>query len=340
ESNQYINTNEWNMKNGYIIILLLFILTLDFYPKAESTESVTAYRLSAPLVVDGILNEPDYKNTPVTKFIQKDPDEGQPASQHSEVWTFYDDYNLYFSGRFYDTNPDSIDMTLMRRDNVIESDWLFVYLDTYNDNRTGYYFAVNAGGSVADGTLYNDSWDDNSWDGVWESKTSVDEYGWYVEIRIPFSQLRFHESESMVWGVNFNRDIKRRHEMSFYVMVPKSESGFVSRFADLTGLDGIKPKQRFELMPYFVQKAQYLIHDENDPFYKSNQYKTSLGADLKFSLGSNFNLDATLNPDFGQVEVDPAIVNLSAFETFYDEKRPFFIEGSNMFIFGYGGSNN
>ena len=175
----------------------------------------------------------------------------------------------------------------MRRDNVIESDWFFVYLDTYNDDRTGFFFAVNAGGSIADGTLFNDSWDDNSWDGVWESKTTVDENGWNVEIRIPFTQLRFKESEKMVWGINLNRDIKRKHEMSFYVMVPKNESGFVSKFADLHGLDGVKPKQRFEMLPYVVQKAQYLVHDENDPFYKANQYTTSIGADLKFGIGSN-----------------------------------------------------
>ena len=173
-----------------------------------------------------------------------------------------------------------------------------------------------------------------------KAKTTVDENGWNVEIRIPFTQLRFKESEKMVWGINLNRDIKRKHEMSFYVMVPKNESGFVSKFADLNGLDGVKPKQRFELLPYVVQKAQYLVHDENDPFYKANQYTTSIGADLKFGIGSNLNVDATINPDFGQVEVDPAVVNLSAFETFYEEKRPFFIEGSNIFSFGYGGANN
>jgi hypothetical protein len=228
----------------------------------------------------------------------------------------------------------------MRRDNIVESDWFFVSLDTYNDDRNGYFFAVNAGGSIADGTLYNDGWDDDSWDGIWESKTRVDEKGWYVEMRIPFTQLRFKESDKMVWGINLDRDIKRRHEMSYYIMVPKNESGFVSKFADLVGLDGIKSKQRFEVLPYFVQKAQYLVHDENNPFYKSKQYKTSLGADLKFSVGSNLNVDATINPDFGQVEVDPAIINLSEFETFYQEKRPFFIEGSNIFAFGYGGANN
>lgn len=329
------------MRNVYaIFFFLITILFTNALAKNDSTETVTAYRLQTPLVVDGILNESVYQNVPVSRFIQKDPDEGKPASEKSEVWVTYDDYNIYFSGRFFDSNPDSIDATLMRRDNVIESDWIWIYLDPYNDDRTGYFFAVNAGGSVCDGILFNDSWDDNSWDGIWEKKTTIDKDGWNVEIRIPFTQLRFKESDKMVWGININRDIKRRHEMSFYVMVPKKESGFVSKFADLVGLDGIKPKQRFEVLPYIVQKAQYLVHDFNDPFYKSNQYATSIGADLKFSLGSNLNVDATINPDFGQVEVDPAIVNLSAFETFYTEKRPFFIEGSNIFSFGMGGANN
>lgn len=320
--------------------LLMILSTALFASKNDSTQTITSYRLNEQVIIDGILNESVYSNPAVTTFTQKDPQEGKPISEKSEVWVSHDDHNIFISGRFSDSNPELIDVTLMRRDNVIESDWFFVYLDTYNDDRTGYFFAVNAGGSIADGTLFNDSWDDNSWNGVWESKTTVDENGWNVEIRIPFTQLRFKESEKMVWGINLNRDIKRKHEMSFYVMVPKNESGFVSKFADLYGLDEIKPKQRFELLPYVVQKAQYLVHDANDPFYKANQYITSIGADLKFGVGSNLNVDATINPDFGQVEVDPAVVNLSAFETFYEEKRPFFIEGSNIFTFGYGGSNN
>ena len=329
------------MKNYlFLICFLLSGFSSLFASKNDSTQTVTSYKLTEQLVVDGILEEQVYSNPPITSFTQKDPNEGKPVSERSEVWVSHDDHNIYISGRFWDSNPDSIDVTLMRRDNVVESDWFFVYLDTYNDDRTGYFFAVNAGGSIADGTLFNDSWDDDSWDGIWEKQTTVDESGWNVEIRIPFTQLRFNESDKMTWGINLNRDIKRKHEMSFYVMVPKNESGFVSRFADLIGLDGIKSKQRLEILPYVVQKAQYLVHDSNDPFYKSNQYKTTVGADLKFSLGSNLNVDATFNPDFGQVEVDPAIVNLSAFETFYSEKRPFFIEGSIIFSFGYGGANN
>lgn len=323
-----------------IFTLVVFSIVNFAIQKSDSTKTVTAYKLNKPLVVDGILDELAYSNSAITDFIQKDPEEGKPATEKSKVWIFYDDANIYFCGKFYDSNPDSIDATLMRRDNVVESDWFWIYLDPYNDDRTGYYFAVNPAGSICDGTLYNDSWDDNSWDGIWENKTRIDKEGWSVEVRIPFTQLRFKESEHMKWGFNLNRDIKRKHEMSFYVMVPKTQSGFVSRFADLIGLNGIKTRQRFEVLPYIVQKAQYLIHDENDPFYKSNQYKTSIGADLKFSIGSNLNVDATFNPDFGQVEVDPAVVNLSAFETFYTEKRPFFIEGENIFEFGYGGANN
>jgi hypothetical protein len=308
--------------------------------KTDSTKAITSHRLKESLIIDGFLTESLYQNPAITEFTQKDPDEGKPASEKSEVWVSHDEFNLYFSARFYDSRPDSIDATLMRRDNLVESDWFWIYMDPYNDNRSGFYFAVNPGGSICDGTLYNDGAMDDSWDGIWENKTSIDEEGWNVEIKIPFTQLRFKESEEMIWGLNLNRDIKRKHEMSFYVMVPKGESGFVSRFADLKGLNGIRPKQRLEFLPYFVQKAQYLRHEKDDPFYKSNQYETSFGADLKFSLGSNLNVDATINPDFGQVEVDPAVVNLTEFETFYNEKRPFFIEGSSIFNFGYGGSNN
>ena len=329
------------MRYFYLLLIISLIpLITIFASNKDSTQTLKAFKLSEPIIIDGKLTEFVYSNPAITEFTQRDPDQGKPASEKTEVWIFYDESNIYFSGRFSDSSPDSIDATLMRRDNFVESDWFWIYLDPYNDNRTGFYFSVNPGGSICDGTLFNDDGMDDSWDGIWENKTSVDANGWNVEVRIPYTQLRFKESDEMTWGINLNRDIKRKHEMSFYVMVPRNESGNVSKFADLEGLKGIKSKQRFEVLPYLVQKAKYLVHDTNDPFYKSNQYSTSLGADVKFSLGSNLNVDATINPDFGQVEVDPAIVNLSEFETFYNEKRPFFIEGGNIFSFGYGGSNN
>ena len=325
--------------------LLLFFCCFLFITTSVAKQNFTpkkikAFRSQTPIKLDGKLDDEVWKNPPVKDFTQKDPNEGEPGSEATSVWVAYDNKHVYIAARMYDSEASLIDKSLMRRDEMSTSDWFYVYLDTYNDNRNAYFFAVNAGGSKGDGTVFNDSWDDDSWDGIWESKVSVDAEGWSCEIKIPFSQLRFNESEKMVWGVNFNRDIKRKQEMQYFVMVPKNESGFASHFADLEGLDGIKSAKRIEMKPYLVQKAQYLVHDSDDPFYKGNQYKTAIGADFKLGIGSNLNLDVTLNPDFGQVEVDPAVVNLSAFETFYDEKRPFFIEGANIFRFGRGGVNN
>ena len=330
------------MKKSLQILTFLFLPSLFFSAgKTNSDKVVSALKTeNIKIILDGNLNEPIWQNPPIKDFTQRDPNEGMPASEETHVWIAYDDENIYVAARCFDSHPELIDASLTRRDNYMLSDWFAFYVDPYNDKKSGYFFVVNAGGSIIDGVLFNDSWDDNSWDGIWEAKTKIDDKGWTVEMRIPFSQLRFKESDKMKWGINFAREIKRKNERAYYVMVPKKESGFVSRFAILDGLNGIKPKQRIEVLPYIVQKAQYLVHDANDPFYKSNQYKTLLGADFKIGVGSNLNIDGTINPDFGQVEVDPAVINLTAFESYFEEKRPFFIEGSNIFYFGIGGANN
>ena len=322
------------MKNIYIITVLLFI-SIFLEAKINNTP-LLINKLRSPISVDGNLTEDIYKGEPVCDFIQREPNEGEPSKEKSCVWLFYDESNVYISAMLYDSKPEEINTIIARRDNNWDSDLFMVYLDPYFDKRTGYYFGVNPGGGLNDGILYNDSWDDSRWDGIWEAKTKLTGNGWSVEMKIPYSQLRFNSAEEMIWGINISRRIKRLNERAYYVMVPSKESGFVSHFAELKGLTGIKPKQRFELLPYVVQKAQYIQHDKNDPYYKGEQYKTSFGVDFKVGLGSNLNLDATINPDFGQVEVDPAVVNLSAFETYYDEKRPFFLEGTNIFEFGWG----
>ncbi len=326
----------------FIAIIFCFcVSTLSAKGKkiGESTY-ITAYKLETPLTIDGKLNESVYSNAAISSFTQKDPIEGGRPSESTKVWISYNENAIFVSAKLYDDNADLIEGQLTRRDDDNQSDWFKLFLDPHYDRRSGYYFCVNPAGSIKDGIMYNDSWDDNSWNGIWDYSVQKSDDGWSVEIEIPFTQLRFNESKNMKWGINFSRVIQRKNESDYFIMIPKNESGFVSHFATLEGLNGIKPKQRIEILPYLVQKAQYLVHDENDPFYKSNQYKTTLGADLKIGLGSNLTLDGTINPDFGQVEVDPAVVNLSAFETYYDEKRPFFIEGSNIFSFGYGGSNN
>jgi hypothetical protein len=326
------------MKKRYLL-LVYFILIGVIEGKLGSTP-VIIKKLDNPISIDGILSEEIYNSNPICDFTQREPDEGQKSKEKTCVWVYFDESNLYIAAMLYDSKPDQINTTIARRDNNFDSDLFMVYLDPYNDKRTGYYFGVNAGGGLNDGILFNDSWDDNRWDGIWEAKTTLTNEGWSVEMRIPYSQLRFNNADEMTWGINFSRRIKRLNERSYYVMIPSTESGFVSHFAELKGIKGVKQKQRFELLPYVVQKAQYLQHDKNDPYYKGEQYQTTLGADLKIGIGSNLNLDVTVNPDFGQVEVDPAVVNLSAFETYYDEKRPFFLEGTNIFDFGWGGVNN
>lgn len=327
----------------FFILTIMFLFCANTFAKRDTTQvkrQVFAKRSNEVVKLDGKLTEEVWKNNPVDEFVQRDPVEGEMSTQKTNVWVAYDENNLYIAARLYDSNPDSISTRLGRRDDFVESDWFAIFIDSYNDKRNGFYFAVNPSGSIADGTMFNDSWDDESWDGIWEAVPSIDENGWIVEMKIPFSQLRFNSAQEIVWGINFRRDIQRRNEESYFVMVPKNESGFVSRFAELHGLNGIQPGQSLQVLPYVVQKAQYLIHDSNDPFYKSQQYKTSFGADIKWGLSSNLTLDATVNPDFGQVEVDPAELNLSAFETYYQEKRPFFIEGANLLYFGNGGINN
>lgn len=323
-----------------LIFVLLFAALTIIAKNKPGAPTVKAHKLDKSLTLDGELNEPVYKNTPIEGFIQKDPDEGKPSSERTNVWVSYDENYFYVSAYLYDSHPEEIDKQIARRDDYIRSDWFGVFIDSFNDDKTGFFFGVNSSGSRVDGTIFNDSRLDDSWDGIWEAATKLQKDGWTVEMKIPFSQLRFKSADKMVWGINFSRLIKRLNEESFYVMVPKTESGFVSLFADLEGLNKIDAKQRIELFPYVVQKGQFLIHDPKDPFYKGKQYRTTLGLDMKVSVGSNLNLDATISPDFGQVEVDPAVVNLSAFETFFPEKRPFFIEGANILRFGSGGSNN
>ncbi|MFC2087974.1 DUF5916 domain-containing protein [Calditrichota bacterium] len=307
----------------------------------DSINQVVANRVNENIKIDGCLTEYVWKNgNSVSKFTQRDPDEGKPSTQKTEVRVAYDETALYIGARMFDTNPDSIIARLSRRDDIEDSDRFFFFIDPYNDKRSGYYFALNAAGTYYDGILLNDDWDDNSWDGVWEGKVQIDDQGWTAEMKIPFSQLRFHQQDKYTWGVNFNRDISRNNEVSFWVYTPKDGSGFVSRFPSLVGIENIHVSRNIELLPYFRTKAEYMAVSSEDPFNDGSRYLPGIGGDIKFGIGSNLTLDATINPDFGQVEVDPAVVNLSDVETFYDEKRPFFIEGASIFNFGQGGARS
>ncbi len=330
-------------RNPYLGDMIAFLfLSVSTLVAQSSTPNLTiqAVRITEPIAIDGILSESTWTRPGFGKFTQRDPDEGKEPTEKTEVWVGYDDAALYIAAKMYDSAPDSIMAKLGRRDDYMTADWLFVFIDSYYDRRNGFQFALNAAGTRLDGTLYNDDWDEFSWDGVWEGRATIDQEGWVIEMRIPLSQLRFQDQEQYVWGINFRREIGRKNERDYVILKPKKESGFVSRFADLVGIEHITPPQRVEVLPYINTRAEYKQHAGDDPFNTGSRYFPGMGADLKIGLGSNLTLDATVNPDFGQVEVDPAVVNLSDVESYFQEKRPFFIEGANIFRFGRGGSNN
>ncbi|MCP2604677.1 carbohydrate binding family 9 domain-containing protein [Candidatus Aminicenantes bacterium AH-873-B07] len=333
------------MRKLIALIIAIFsfnpFLIFSFVEAKQTQEQkiIRAIRTNEQIRVDGILKEKVWKNRGYSDFVQSDPIDGAKPTEKTVVWIAYDDEALYVAAQLYDSQPELIVCRLGRRDDFLDSDWFIFAIDPYYDRRSGFQFAVNPAGSIVDWTLYNDEWRDNTWDGVWDWAVNVNEKGWTVEIKIPFNQLRFQKREEYIWGVNFVRIIKRKNERDTYVWIPKGDSGYVSRFAKLIGIRNISPGRHIEFFPYTVGEAKFSPSEPGNPFKTGKDYLGNIGFDIKIGVRSNLTLDATINPDFGQVEVDPAVINLSAYETYYQEKRPFFIEGSNIFnAFGRGGS--
>jgi hypothetical protein len=327
----------------YIILILLAILSGKAFTEtaAPNQKQVLAVRAKDKISLDGKLSESEWKDIYATSnFVQADPKEGAVPTEKTLVDILYDDDAIYFGARMYDSEPSKIEARLGRKDVELTADSFYVYLDPYHDGRTGYYFGINAAGTQYDGTLMNDSWNDSSWDGVWEGKATLDDKGWTAEFRIPYSQLRFTQTDHYTWGINFKRTISRKNENDYLSYTPKNGSGFVSRFPDLVGVENIQPKRTLEVIPYVTSRGEFFQSEAGDPLHDGSDFDPGFGSDAKIGLGTNLTLNATVNPDFGQVEVDPAVVNLSDVETFYPEKRPFFVEGSSIFTFGEGGASD
>jgi hypothetical protein len=314
------------------------------WPAAAEAEKVAhALRASGPISIDGRLDEPAWQAAPVAGgFLQRDPDQGQPATEATELRLLFDDRALYVGARLADDEPAAIVRQLSRRDAPAEADTFTLYLDPHRDRRTGVVLQVSAAGVQRDAAIYDDNFEDDTWDAVWESAVSVDDGGWSVEMRIPLSQLRFPTTPGHVWGVNACRVVYRKNESSWLELVPKNESGLASRMAGLEGIEGIEPGRHLELLPYVSGRAEYVAPaSPADPFNDGSRYFGGAGLDFRYGLGTGVALVGAVNPDFGQVEVDPAVVNLTAFETFYEEKRPFFTEGSQVFLrFGRSGASD
>jgi hypothetical protein len=287
--------------------------------------------------IDGLLDEDLWKRAAAaTDFVQISPDEGEPASEKTEARAVYDDDALYIGVRAFDSDPEGILGQLTRRDQESFSDWVRVAIDSYNDQRTAFQFGVNPKGVKQDVYRYDDTRVDPDWDAVWDVETSIDELGWTAEFRIPYSQLRFPAAEDQTWGLQFTRSIARKSETAYWAPRSTQDSGTVSRYGELRGMDSIEPHGRLEIAPYTLGRLERAPGDLTDPFYSENDTFASGGIDLKYGLSGNFTVDVTVNPDFGQVDADPARVNLSEFETFFPERRPFFVEGSNIFTFNIG----
>ena len=320
-----------------LVLFLVLIATLT-----TAAQQIQALKLTEKIIVDGKLDENIWRSSqPFSDFKQKDPNQGSLPSEKTEVWVAYDNEAIYVAARMYDSSPDSIMALLDRRDNLNTADWFGVFLDPYRDKRSGNYFVLGPSGTLADGVLYNDDWDDSDWDGVWEGRSTINDNGWTAEMRIPFSQLRFQDNDQQVWGINFRRDIGRKNEQDYLVYTPRMESGYVSRFPELVGIEGVKPSNTIEILPFVTSKAEYTHPAPGNPFNNGSRYSSDVGTDMRYGLSSNLVLNGTINPDFGQVEVDPATVNLSDVESMFQEKRPFFVESANIFTnYGQGGGRS
>jgi len=292
-----------------------------------------AVRVAVPPVINGDLSDAAWQSAPeFTDFTQHDPDDGKPATMRTSLRIVYDDHAIYFGAKM--TDPQRPTALLVRRDTFTQTDFLSINIDSQHDRQSGNAFKVSPANVQVDSVLFNDIAEDGSWDGVWESSAKIVDDGWIAEVRIPFSQLRFLDKPIHVWGLNVTRRTVRNNEWVRIVNTRKGETGFVSHFADLVGLEGFHRGRPLELVPYGVARSDIETRaDRSDPLIERRAHKANGGLDLKYALTSSLTLTGTINPDFGQVEVDPAVINLTQFETRYPERRPFFTEGLDLFRF-------
>ena len=306
--------------------------TMAQAPSAGAIARASRITGAAPRV-DGVMDDEAWNLAePITEFIQKIPTEGARPSVATEVRILYDDAALFVGARLMRSDPHAIRRSVTRRDGESDAEVFTVSLDPYHDQRTAYSFSISSGGVRGDVYHAQDSEDSGrepQFDPLWTARVRVDSAGWTAELRIPFSQLRFNASNEQVWGLQLTRNVADKAERVQWVLIPVSAAGFASRFGRLVGIAQIPPARRIELLPYIATDATYRANvNPLSPF--TDRYGARAGADLKVGLGPNLSLDATINPDFGQVEADPAVVNLTAFEQVFEERRPFFVEGNEL----------
>lgn len=309
----------------------------------DTIKSYTTARVKGePPHIDGSLNDPAWEQVSWGggDFRQLQPDKGKPAAVQTKFKILYDAKNLYVGIRCFDPEPNNIVRRMSRRDSF-EGDRVSVNIDSYNDKRTAFSFTASVSGVKGDEYISNngDDWDE-SWDPIWYLKTSIDQQGWIAEFRIPLSQLRFADMEELTWGFEVMRTFFRKQERSIWQYIPPDAGGWVHLFGELKGIKGIKPQKQLEIQPYLVAQTETFEKEEGNPYLTGKSSGANYGLDAKIGITSDITLDLTVNPDFGQVEADPSQVNLSAFELFFRERRPFFLEGNNILNFPVSQFNN
>jgi len=321
------------LPGSLFIFLLIAIIPAGLAQTTAKKTYQTAFTESQP-IIDGLMNDACWDQVDWGgDFIQRIPKENVPPSQLTSFKILYDDNNLYVFIRAHDSVPSKISRRLSRRDNF-EGDMVSVQIDSYFDQQTAFSFTAMASGVKGDEIISQDgNYYDESWDPVWYLKTSIDGEGWCAEIKIPFSQLRFGKKDSHIWGIQLVRNIFRNEEQSTWQFIPKGSPGIVHLFGELHGIKDIKPIRQIELMPYALGKIERFEKVTGNPFLDGKSSAVSAGLDGKIAITNDFTLDFSVNPDFGQVEADPSEVNLTAFETYFSERRPLFVEGKNIYEF-------
>ena len=289
--------------------------------------------INGGIKIDGKLDEASWRDAPAgAGFTQYEPERRGVASEQTVFKVVYDDNAIYIAVACLRSHGTPVTSCLSRRDQIISSDLIRVYISPYNDQTTGYHFRINPYGVKEDYYNYGDVFHDVSWDAVWEADTRQDADGWYAELRIPFSSVRYREADSMTWGFNVFQYIHSLGQRTAWSNWARDQSGFLSRSGTITGIAGIRPPRQLEITPYILGR----LTDPSDPTAgefsgEDWDHFGNFGADIKYGVTSDLTLSATIQPDFGQVEADPSVLNLSPFETYYQEKRPFFVDGAQFF---------
>jgi len=318
---------------GLIVPALALFSQAEILPK----KVYQAYRIENAPVIDGIFDDLAWQSGEwAGDFVQHEPYDGRPPSQQTGFKLAFDDMNIYIAIRALDNAPDSITSRMSRRDNG-DGDMVFVIFDSYHDLRTGFVFGVSSAGVRFDMIFSNNGQnEDPTWDPIWMARARIQEWGWGAEMKIPFTQLRFKKDATEVWGFEVVRQIFRHDEMSMWHPIPRTAPGIIHAMGELDGLQEIQPRKQLDLTPYGVASLKTYEAEEGNPFANGTDPNWNVGLDGKIGVTNNLTLDFTINPDFGQVEADPSEVNLTAFETYFEEKRPFFIEGKSITSFNVG----